>query len=81
MYIPLRSKLSRILLLSGLVGMFVLLHYTDLLMKGGVTAIALDRWTYTGAWQLRDYFLWLLVPPFILAIVGPLLVRWVKAGS
>ena len=83
-YVPLRSKVSRAAFLLAVAITFVLIHFSSLIVQGGVRFAKVFS-TADGLAQLAGhlaiYVAELVIPALLVALVVPALVRWVKSGD
>lgn len=77
----LRTKLSRIIFIVGILASFIAIHFTSVLDEGGVEFADLFDAFAKKPVSIVIYIGFLLVPALAASVVVPWSIRWVKSGT
>jgi hypothetical protein len=77
----LRTKLSRIIFVCGVLLTFVAIHFTDTLKHGGVSFEKLFSDFADHPWTVLIYLCYLFIPALIASAVIPWCIKWIHSGS
>ncbi len=78
---PLKSKISRVIFILGIITAFLLMHFTDMLDRGGIEFGDLAKAFIQKPYSIAIYFGILTGPALLAATIIPATIKWIKSGE